>query len=75
MHSVFGTLGGVANGVVEMNGNPMTQGSSGGPFVGAGKFAFSNVSHGVRNRPGRVYGPLFDRETLNLFNFVNNGCR
>jgi V8-like Glu-specific endopeptidase len=75
MHSVFGNLGAVANDIVEMNGNPMTQGSSGGPWVGSGSSVFSNVSHGIQNRPGRVYGPRFDRETLDLFNYVNRGCR
>lgn len=75
MYKVDGRKGRVANGVVEMLDNPMTFGSSGGSWIGAGRYAIGVNSHIYRNRPGRMYGPIFDSNFAGLYTFVNNGCR
>lgn len=75
MYKVTGRKGRVANGVVEMLDNPMTYGSSGGAWIGGSRYGISVNSHLYTNRPGRIYGPLFDGNVSNLYNYVNNNCR
>lgn len=75
MYAVTGNRGSIGNNIVQMLGNPMTYGASGGSWFGEGRYAIGTNSHIYTNAPGNMYGPLFNANTITLFNYVNNGCR
>lgn len=85
MQMVQGARGLVANNIVELvQGEPrFTEGASGGAWIGdltenpagAGNVVISVTSHTYDSRPGRVYGPYFNNLTIDLFRFVQRGCR
>jgi V8-like Glu-specific endopeptidase len=75
MYAAVGNRGSISNKVVQMLGNPMTFGASGGSWIGEGRYAIGTNSHIYTNAPGNMYGPLFDANVIKLFNYVNNGCR
>jgi hypothetical protein len=49
--------------IVQMRGNTMRKGSSGGAWISEG-FAIGLNSFGRSDRPGNSYGPYFNRETV-----------
>lgn len=81
MYAADGSKGPIAGGVVRMAPNPMTKGCSGGPWVGALSHEFgphSNIvcglnSHMYDNDPGAMYGPYFDVETVDLYDYIRTG--
>ena len=75
MYRVTGPKGTVGRGTVEMLGNPMDRGASGGAWIGGGGSAIGLNSHYFRFYPDRVGSPRFDERTLILLANVVNGCR
>ena len=73
MQKVLGRIGNVSGRIMEMLDNPMSSGSSGGPWV-HGKHAFSVNSFEYETRPDRTYGPVFGDNAENLFRFAQRGC-
>jgi len=80
-YAVLGTAGTVSSSRIEMVGNPMGPGSSGGAWSGdvtnsalSGNHVFSvNSSHDQSGQ--NMYGPLFDAAVANLYNYVENDCQ
>ncbi|MDR1270248.1 MAG: serine protease [Planctomycetaceae bacterium] len=78
MQRVGGTKGNVTNGIVQMLGNPMKQGCSGGGWISdlsastdVGKnYVVGLNSHGFESEPNNLYGPLFDDEFEGLLEFI-----
>ena len=77
MYKVVGTKGTVANQIVQMVGNPMGGGSSGGAWIGdlttshvGGNYAIGLNSFGYGSEPNNTYGPLYDQSTYNLLVYV-----
>ena len=85
MYQVIGTKGTVSNNIVQMVGNPMGHGSSGGAWIGDlstsynpnANFAIGLNSFGHKGEPNNMYGPLFDGNTFNLYQYVaaDQGCK
>lgn len=75
MYKASGRKGSVSDGIVQMLDNPCTFGHSGGAWIGANRYAIGTNSFIYRNRPNEMYGPVFDGNTTNLFNYVKRGCR
>jgi len=73
MYSVVGTKGKVGKGVVEMLGNPMGHGSSGGAWLvfipGASNeyYAIGLNSYQDDRQPENTFGPYFDNDTYQLY--------
>ncbi len=82
MYKVDGDKGPISSGVVQMNNNPMNFGASGGswiaelttPHVG-GNYAVGLNSFISTSNPGKMWGPLFDNEFVNLYNKSVDNCK
>ncbi len=82
MYKVVGDKGPISSGIVQMNNNPMNFGASGGswiaelttPHVG-GNYAVGLNSFINSSNPGKMWGPLFDNEFVNLYNKTVNNCK
>jgi V8-like Glu-specific endopeptidase len=78
MYQVSGTGVYSGGGIVFMNGNPMTQGASGGAWIGAlspNYAPFNNMAIGLNSGGGpggQVSGPYFDETFYSLFEHVKN---
>jgi hypothetical protein len=86
MYAVDGKRGEIKSGIVQMVGNPMGRGCSGGAWIAnlsSEGGASRNLSVGLNsfryaNEPNNMYGPLFTRDTIALYNYVltcgTRGC-
>ncbi|SJN55197.1 hypothetical protein VR7878_01123 [Vibrio ruber DSM 16370] len=74
MYKVTGTKGQITGGVVEMRGNPMRSGNSGGAWLGSNYAVGLNSFH-YRGNNSDEWGPYFDSNTANLYQFASNGCK
>ncbi len=74
LHRVEGSRGVVANGTVQMVGNPFGTGSSGGAWVD-GAYAIGLNSFGRTGETNSLWGPLFDGRTTQLYEYVRRGCQ
>lgn len=82
MYKVVGTKGSNSGGVVQMKGNPMGGGSSGGAWIGdlttpvvGGNYAIGLNSFHYTSEPNDEYSPLFNTTTYNLLTKVmGKGC-
>jgi hypothetical protein len=76
MQRVDGTRGRVQGGTVEMLGNPMRHGNSGGAwFIVAGpnnRQAMGNQSHNINGNTTDAWGPVFTNSTFDLLRFVRD---
>lgn len=70
---VDGTNGGASGGVVRMANNPFSRGSSGGAWIVDGT-AIGLNSFNYTNDPNSMWGPQFDVQTIELYEFVRRGC-
>jgi hypothetical protein len=70
---VDGTRGGSADGAIEMQNNSMSHGASGGSWI-SGDNAIGLNSFTINGNSNSMYGPPFDSYTVQLYNFVRNGC-
>lgn len=73
MYKVAGKRGKITDGVVQMRGNPMREGSSGGAWL-KGSYAIGLNSFYIRGNRTNMWGPYFDNNTLDLYHFAKNGC-
>lgn len=71
MYTVNGTPGQVFNSQVQMVGNSMGEGASGGAWVSQGRYVISNHSFSY---PGvtDAWGPVYNQETLDVFAAVRD---
>jgi hypothetical protein len=81
MYKVQGNKGSNSGGVVEMTGNPMRSGNSGGAWIGdlttphvGGNYAIGLNSFHNDAHPNSEFGPLFDDQTLSLYQKTVNNC-
>ncbi|WJM05864.1 hypothetical protein [Paenibacillus sp. PK1-4R] len=83
MYAVDGTKGDVRGNVVEMKGNPFGPGASGGAWIAnysTERNGLSNLVVGLNggyalDGSDNWYSPLFVRETIDLFNKIQNNAR
>ena len=75
MQKVVGTKGKGSGGVIEMLGNPMTNGCSGGAWIGdltiphvGGNYAIGLNSYTIHD--GNIWGPLFDSGFSDLYYYA-----
>ncbi len=62
------------NGRVSSKDNPLGRGSSGTPWVGTST-VYSLSSYFLEDEDDVMWGPRFTRETMELMNYVRNGCQ
>lgn len=78
MQKVDGTKGRVQSGRVEMLGNPMRKGNSGGAwFILASannRKAMGNQSHNIVGNTTDAWGPVFNNSTFDLLRAVRDGA-
>lgn len=74
MSRVDGSLGTIQSGIVQMKNNPMTQGASGGAWIGdltiphvGGNYAIGLNSFFRTDVPSSMYGPYFDGKFVQLY--------
>ena len=78
MYAAAGQIASRPPGLVEMSGNPMGPGCSGGPWISKVNSNYdpqSNIATGLNSfkydlSSDRVYGPLFTQRTVDLYNWV-----
>jgi hypothetical protein len=82
MYKVLGWKGTIQRNIVQMRGNPMGVGISGGPWIGhlttsgtGGNYAIGVNSFRPIDEPNNVYGPYFDSSVTELYQYVANGCK
>jgi V8-like Glu-specific endopeptidase len=73
MQKVAGSKGRQLGGVVEMLGNPMGHGGSGGAWHHNG-YTHGNNSFSIKGKPGSFWSPLYDQATIGLWDYVRRGC-
>jgi hypothetical protein len=73
MGKVFGTRGVMSGGVVEMVGNTMERGSSGGAWHVAGTAI--GLTSFEQSSGGNNWSPYFDSNVSDLWRYTNNNCR
>ncbi|BDU00448.1 trypsin-like serine peptidase [Nocardia sputorum] len=71
MHRVDGTRGTKSGGVIQMLGNPMDGGSSGGAWT-VGSIVMGNNSARYASNPDAQWGPVFNNYTFDLYRAVKN---
>jgi len=73
MYAVEGSKGTIGNSIVTMLQNPMSSGASGGPWIGppmpSGNYSVIG-STAAKGLGDKVYGPLFDSNTTQLYQLV-----
>jgi hypothetical protein len=74
LQKVNGNKGVVSGGVVQMVGNPMRSGNSGGAWQVTGTAIGDNSFH-ISGNTTDEWGPLFDNYTTPLWAYANNSCR
>jgi len=83
MYAVTGDKGQFTGGLVQMTGNPMGHGSSGGAWIGGlsedydpnGNFAIGLNAFKYDDDPSSGWGPLFDWNTWDLYEYASaNPC-
>ncbi|EPM5418057.1 trypsin-like serine peptidase [Vibrio parahaemolyticus] len=74
MYQVTGSKGKVTGGVVQMIGNPMRSGNSGGAWLGSNIAVGLNSFHYTGNSTDE-WSPYFDRDTMSLYRYASNGCQ
>jgi hypothetical protein len=75
MQKVYGIKGDVSTGIVEMKGNPMRKGSSGGAWLDNNNNAVGLNSFHKKGNTTDEWGPYFDHDTMTLYDFALRGCR
>lgn len=79
MYAVDGSKGTLSGHIVQMVNNPMRNGNSGGAWIGdlnKGDYAVGLNSFHVSGESTSEYGPFFNDETWDLYQFVKQGkCR
>ena len=73
MYQVDGTKGRITNGMVEMKGNPMREGASGGAWLSGNTAIGVNSVYEDGNKTD-IWGPYFDSATVNLYMRAKNNC-
>jgi len=74
MQKVSGSKGAGGAGVVQMVGNPMRKGNSGGAWHVSGTAIGLNSFH-VDGNTTDEWSPLFDSDTIDLWKHALNGCK
>lgn len=74
LQKVVGNKGAVGGGVVQMVGNPMRSGNSGGAWHTGGA-ATGNNSYHVNGNTTDEWSPYYDANTANLWQYAKNGCK
>ena len=74
MQKFDGTKGTVTADVVQMNGNPMRSGNSGGAWD-VGGYVVGNNSYHVTGDTTSEWSPYYDSEVINLWRYALNGCK
>ena len=76
MQKVSGTRGRLSNGTVEMLGNPMRRGNSGGAWFvtnnSNNRQAMGNQSHNIAGNTDDAWGPIFTNSTFSLLRAVRD---
>lgn len=80
MKEVKGDVASTKKGLIEMANNPMTQGCSGGAWIGdlndsdkkGGNYAIGLNSFFNKKKPGFMWSPLFDSKFEELFNYAKS---
>ncbi|WP_435412361.1 trypsin-like serine peptidase [Psychroserpens mesophilus] len=80
MKEVKGDIASTKKGLIEMSNNPMTQGCSGGAWIGdlndsdkkGGNYAIGLNSFGHKKKPGFVWSPLFDSKFEELYHYAKS---
>jgi hypothetical protein len=76
MQTVEGRKGTVGGGIAQMNDNPMTFGASGGGWIrGNIAIGLNSFLRGDPSTSTSLWGPVFNSQTVDLYNYVNRGCR
>jgi len=82
MYEVSGWKGAVTRNLVQMKGNPMGQGISGGPWIGevnssgsSGNYVIGLNSFYLKDESNTNYSPYLDLATTMLYQRVANGCK
>jgi hypothetical protein len=73
LYRADGQFGGASGLTIKMAGNTLAKGSSGGAWINDDGFAIGLNSHKRGNDP-TMWGPIFTKETVRLYDFVRRGC-
>lgn len=73
MQRVVGAKGQVGNGVIEMKGNPMRKGNSGGAWIAGSNIVGLNSFHKTGNTTDE-WSPNFNHATRTLYDAAVGGC-
>ncbi|MGH1328874.1 hypothetical protein [Bacillus pretiosus] len=77
MYAVNGQKGSISNGKVQMKGNPMRKGNSGGAWIGIESdnslvYIVGLNSHHITGNDTDEYSPYFDQYVKTLYNCVRD---